>query len=115
MMTYKGYSGSVRFDDEAEIFHGEVFGLRDVVTFQGTTVDELKTAFEDSINDYLEFCEETGDPPDKPFSGKFLLRIDPKLHRRLYELSANEGESLNSWLGSKLRHLTNTELDEQGS
>lgn len=114
MMTYKGYSGTVRFDDDAGIFHGEVFGLRDVVTFQGTTVEELKTAFEESIEDYLEFCEQTGDAPDKPFSGKFLLRIDPQLHRRLYELSADEGESLNSWIGSKLRRLTCAERSEQG-
>ena len=57
MMTYKGYTASVRFNDEAEIFHGEVTGLRDVVTFQGRTVDELKSAFQESIDDYLEFCE----------------------------------------------------------
>lgn len=109
MMTYKGYSGTVRFDDEGEILHGEVLGLRDVVTFQGTTVEELKRAFEESIDDYLEFCEERGEKADKPFSGKFLMRIDPQLHRRLYELSADEGESLNSWLKSKLQHLSNTE------
>ena len=61
MMTYKGYSGTVRFDDEAEIFHGEVIGLRDVVTFQGRTADELKTAFQESIDDYLELCESRGE------------------------------------------------------
>lgn len=107
MMTYKGYSGSVRFDDEAEIFHGEVVGLRDVVTFQGTTVDELKQAFHDSIDDYLDFCESRGEQPDKPFSGKFLLRVDPLLHRRLAELSARDGESLNNWIASRLGELTN--------
>ncbi len=107
MMTYKGYSGSVRFDDEADIFHGEVIGLRDVVTFQGTTVDELKQAFHDSIDDYLDFCESRGEEPDKPYSGKFLLRVDPLLHRRLAELSANDGESLNNWIVSRLGELTN--------
>lgn len=105
MMNYKGYSGSVRFDGEAEIFHGEVIGLRDVVTFQGTTVDELKHAFQESIDDYLEFCENRGEEPDKPFSGKFLLRVDPLLHRRLAELSASEGESLNNWIVSRLGEL----------
>lgn len=105
MMTYKGYSGSVRFDDEASIFHGEVIGLRDVVTFQGTTVDELKQSFQDSIDDYLEFCESRGEESDKPFSGKFLLRVDPLLHRRLAELSANDGESLNNWIASRLGEL----------
>ena len=104
-MTYKGYSGSVRFDDEAELFHGEVIGLRDVVTFQGRTVDELKQAFHDSIDDYLEFCESRSEDPDKPFSGKFLLRVDPVLHRRLAQLSADDGESLNNWIASRLGEL----------
>lgn len=107
MMTYKGYSGNVRFDDEAEIFHGEVLGVRDVVTFQGRSVEELKTArFHESINDYLDFCESRGEPPDKPFSGKFLLRLEPELHRKLYELSTDEGERLNSWIASQLEKLT---------
>lgn len=107
MMTYKGYSGSVQFDDKAGIFHGEVVGLRDVVTFQGTTVDELKQAFRDSIDDYLEFCASRGEEPDKPFSGRFLLRVDPHLHRRLTELSAREGQSLNQWIVSRLNQLAN--------
>lgn len=105
MMTHKGYTGSARFDDEAEIFHGEVTGLRDVVTFQGRTVDELKSAFRDSIDDYLEFCESRGEEPDKPFSGRFLLRVEPTLHRRLAELSAGEGESLNTWIASRLSEI----------
>ena len=106
MMTYKGYSGWVKFDAEAEIFHGEVVGLRDVVTFQGTTVEELKEAFRESVDDYLEFCQQRGEPPDKPFSGRFLLRVDPALHRRIAELSAQEGESLNNWIASQLAKLT---------
>ena len=108
-MTYKGYSGSVRFDDEAELFHGEVIGLRDVVTFQGRTVDDLKQAFHDSIDDYLDFCESRDEDPDKPFSGKFLLRVDPVLHRRLAELSAHDGESLNNWIVSRLGKLAKQE------
>ncbi|MEO5914730.1 MAG: type II toxin-antitoxin system HicB family antitoxin [Luteolibacter sp.] len=106
MMIYKGYSGNVRFDDEAEIFHGEVLGVRDVVTFQGRSVEELKTAFHESIDDYLDFCKSRGEEPDKPFSGKFLLRLEPELHRKLYELSTNDGESLNSWIATKLEKLT---------
>lgn len=108
MMTYKGYIGSVRFDDEAEIFHGEVTGLRDVVTFQGRTVEELKAAFKDSIDDYIEFCESRGEDPNYPYSGRFLLRIEPSLHRRLAELSSREGESLNNWIASRLGTLANS-------
>lgn len=106
MMKYKGYCGSVRFDDEADIFHGEVTGLRDVITFQGRTVDEVKTAFRESVDDYLEFCASRGEEPDKPYSGRFLLRVDPELHRKLVELSTDEGESLNNWIASRLGELT---------
>ncbi len=101
MMTYKGYGCTVRFDD-ADVFREEVSGLCDVVTFQGRTVDELKAAFRKSIDEYLEFCESRGEVPDKPFSGRFLLRVDPALHRRLVELSASEGESLNNLIASRL-------------
>lgn len=106
MMKYKGYCGTVRFDDEADIFHGEVTGLRDVITFQGRTVDEVKTSFRESVDDYLEFCASRGEEPDKPYSGRFLLRVDPELHRKLVELSADEGESLNNWIASRLGELT---------
>jgi len=60
MMKYKGYTGHVEYDDEAKIFHGEVLGIKDVVTFQGTTVDEIEQAFKDSVDDYLAFCAERG-------------------------------------------------------
>jgi predicted HicB family RNase H-like nuclease len=106
MMTYKGYTCAVQFDDEAEIFHGEVSGLRDVVTFQGKTVDELKSSFQESIDDYLEFCESRNEDPDKPFSGKFLLRIDPLLHRKLAELSHKRGQSLNNYITEQLKQIS---------
>ena len=79
MMQYKGYTGKVEFDDEAEIFHGEVIGLRDVITFQGRTVDEVKGAFRESVDDYLAFCAKRGEEPEKPFTGKFVVRIPPDL------------------------------------
>ena len=65
MMKYKGYFGEVTCDDEAKIFHGELFGLKDIITFQGKSVNELKKAFQDSINDYLAWCEERGEQPEK--------------------------------------------------
>lgn len=66
-MKYKNYTGHVEFDDETKIFHGEVLGIKDVVTFQGITVDEIAQAFKDSVNDYLAFCKERGEEPDRPF------------------------------------------------
>ena len=102
MMEYKGYAGKVHFDDDAGIFHGEVINLRDVVTFQGITVEELRRAFIDSVDDYLEFCAERNEAPEKPFSGKFMLRISPKLHRDIYIQARTSEKSLNSWVAETL-------------
>ncbi len=73
MMTYEGYTGSVEVDMEAEILFGRVVGLRDVVTFQGETVAEARKAFQDSVDDYLAFCAERGEPPEKHASKRFLI------------------------------------------
>lgn len=66
MIEYKGYHGEAVFDDEAGIFHGEVIGTRDVITFQGKSAAETKSAFRDSIDEYLNFCAQRGRPPDPP-------------------------------------------------
>jgi predicted HicB family RNase H-like nuclease len=82
VMTYKGYEALVQYDEDAEIFHGEVMNLRDVITFQGSSVKELKKAFADSVEDYLAFCKERGEEPEKPYSGQFIVRVDPRSIRR---------------------------------
>lgn len=105
MMKYKGYTGHVEYDDEAKIFHGEVLGIKDVVTFQGTSVNEIEQAFKDSVNDYLAFCKERGEEPEKPFSGKFNLRIPPNLHAKLSIEAELQGESLNSYITKMLQRL----------
>lgn len=102
MMEYKGYFGSVTFDADNDRFHGEVVGIRDVVTFQGRSVEELRQAFHDSVDDYLEFCRQRGESPEKPLSGRFILRISPDLHRRVYAIASKEGKSLNAWIVSRL-------------
>jgi predicted HicB family RNase H-like nuclease len=79
-MKYKGYEAIVSFDDEADIFHGEVINIRDVITFQGQSVDELKKAFQESVDDYLDFCAERFEEPDKPWDlNKFQAQTKPKL------------------------------------
>ena len=102
MLNYKGYRGRVEFDDEAGLFHGEVLDLKDVITFQGKSVEELENAFRDSIDDYLAFCEERGEEPDRPFSGRLMLRLPPALHREVYVQARREGKSLNQWIADKL-------------
>ena len=102
-MKYKGYIGQVVYDDEAKLFHGEVIGLKDVITFQGTTVRELEKAFKDSIDDYLTWCEERGEAPEKTFSGNLRLRIPPELHAKLARDAARHKQSLNTLIYDKLR------------
>ncbi|MEX2286324.1 MAG: type II toxin-antitoxin system HicB family antitoxin [Planctomycetaceae bacterium] len=103
MMEYKGYIGKVEFDDEAGVFHGEVVNTRDVITFQGDSVPRLKKAFQDSVDDYLAFCAERGEAPDKPFSGQFVTRIPPELHRKLNLAASLSGKSLNAWVSEQLQ------------
>ena len=106
-MKYKGYTGRVEYDDEAKIFHGEVIDTKDVITFQGTSVNEIETAFRDSIDDYLEFCQTRGEKPEKPFSGKFVLRVPPELHNKLYIQAQKSGKSLNTWVVDVLKDVVN--------
>jgi len=94
MLEYQGYLGKVEFDDDA--FHGEVVGIRDVVTFRGKSVDELRTAFQESVDEYLDFCAQRGEEPDKTCSGKFMVRISPDLHRKASMLASASGKSLNA-------------------
>ena len=112
MMEYKGYAAKVEFDDEAEIFHGEVIGIKDVVTFQGKTAKGLKKVFRESVDDYLSFCKERGEDPDKPFTGKFVVRISPELHRKIYLSARLSNESINAWLNENLDRVVNEELKE---
>lgn len=102
-MEYKGYIGKVEFDDEADIFHGEVINTRDAITFQGKSVSELKQAFQDSVDDYLAFCGERGEEPDKPLSGQFVTRIPPELHRKVNLAAGMSGKSLNAWVSEQLQ------------
>jgi predicted HicB family RNase H-like nuclease len=97
-MDYKGYLARVEFDEEAGLFHGEVVNTHDVITFQGTCVGDLRQALIDSVEDYLAFCAERGEKPEKPFSGKFLVRLDPLIHQKAYLEARRAGVSLNQWV-----------------
>ena len=97
-MEYNGYHAVVTFDDEVGILHGEVIGTRDVITFQGKSVDELRQAFKDSVEEYLKICAERYRVPDKPFSGRVVLRMEPEIHRAAVTAAKTGGVSLNSWI-----------------
>jgi predicted HicB family RNase H-like nuclease len=103
MMEYKGYIGKVEIDDEAGILHGEIINIRDVITFEGTSVDEIQKAFRESVDDYLDFCAQRGEAPEKPFSGKFVVRLPAELHRKAYIQAKLADKSLNGWVTDVLQ------------
>ena len=109
-LTHKGYvSGPIEFDAEDQTFHGQVAGLRDVITFEAATGKQLEKAFRESIDVYLEVCAEEGTPPEKSYSGFFNVRTTPEVHRRIALASAAAGESLNAWVTKRLEETVSEE------
>jgi predicted HicB family RNase H-like nuclease len=100
MLEYKGYFGTVEADQGT--FVGRVAGLRDVITFEGSTFAEVEKAFRDSVDDYLDFCAKRGEQPDRPYSGKIPLRVSPETHRRAALRAQAEGVSLNQWIARRI-------------
>lgn len=97
MIIHKGYIAKIEFDEDDKVLHGRILGIRDVITFEADCVEGAIAAFEESVEEYLAFCEERNKEPEKPFSGKFNLRIDPDLHRGISLLAAANDISMNSW------------------
>lgn len=102
MMEYKGYIAHVEFDDEAGIFHGEVINTRDVITFQGRSVEELREAMAASVEDYFAFCAQRGEAPEQPFSGRITLRLSPERHRRVVLAAEKAGKDVATWAAETL-------------
>lgn len=96
-MTHKGYSARIEYDDQDEIFFGKIAGIRDGVSFHGETVAELKAAFHEAVDDYVETCRKIGKEPLKPYSGNLMLRVDPEIHSRVALAAELAGKSLNQW------------------
>jgi len=109
MMEYKGYLAHVEFDDVANIFHGQVVNTRDVVTFQGRSVEELRRAFEESIEDYFAFCAERDEAPDKPFSGLFTLSLSPEQHRKIVLAAEKSGKGVDKWAAEMLEEAAQSQ------
>ncbi len=110
-MEYRSYLARVGFDDKADIVHGKVINIPDVITFQGKTVDELRQAFEDSVEDYLAFCAERGEEPCQPFSGRFTLRLSPEEHRQVVLAAVKSGKDLEAWAAETLVRAAISETD----
>ncbi len=112
MKLYKGYSGSIEFDDDDMVFHGRVLGIRDIVTFEAESAGELVKAFHDSVDDYLAFCKERGAEPQKPYSGKLALRTTPEVHALLSKTAAHDGKSINQWISDTLAEVARKRVDD---
>ena len=107
-MTYKGFTARVDFDDAEGIFSGRLLGISDVVGFHADNVPELRAAFEDAVDDYVETCARIGKQPEKPASGKLMLRIPPDIHRAALVAAESAGTSLNQWAAKVLRQAAHT-------
>lgn len=97
-MTYKNYTAEVEIDPDAKVLAGRVLYLRDVIVFEGETVEDAERQFQVSVDDYLAWCAERGKEPEKPFSGKLPFRTTPEHHRKIALAAAQAGKSINAWM-----------------
>lgn len=110
LMRYNDFLGEFEYDEQERIFHGRVVNIQDVVTFEGRSIAELETALADSVEDYLEFCQEIGKTPDKPYSGKFNIRISPAAHRLAAAAAKVQGKSLNAFVAETIEQAAKNAL-----
>jgi predicted HicB family RNase H-like nuclease len=96
-LTYKGYTARIDFDDRDNCLVGRLLGIQDIIGFHADNVADLRMAFEEAVDDYLETCEKIGKSPEKPVSGKLLLRVSPELHAAALIKAQAVGKSLNQW------------------
>jgi len=102
-MSYAGYSARIEFDERDNLFVGRVLGLRSMISFHGKTVAELRSQFKVAVDDYLEDCKSQGITPEKPASGKLLLRVPPEVHSKALVAAQARGKSLNQWATEALQ------------
>ncbi|HPO08354.1 MAG TPA: type II toxin-antitoxin system HicB family antitoxin [bacterium] len=96
-MTYRGYAARIEYSDEDRCLVGHIAGIRDVVGFHAESVSELRKAFQEAVDDYLETCEKLGRAPQKPYSGKIMLRVSPEIHASIAVAAEVSGKSINQW------------------
>jgi predicted HicB family RNase H-like nuclease len=113
ILEYKTYYASVNFSAKDEVFYGKIIGINDSVTFEGTTVRELKNAFHEAVDDYLEACKEVGKEPEKTYKGSFNVRISAELHREVAKQAAQQNMSLNDFVRYALDFTLNKTLNRR--
>ena len=106
VLEYQGYKARVELDPEDECFVGHIAGINDIIGFHGDSVAEIKAAFHESIDDYIETCKKIGKEPERPFSGKVMFRIAPEVHARAALAAKMRGMSLNQWAEEALSNAS---------
>ncbi|KRM38827.1 HicB protein [Lactobacillus hamsteri DSM 5661 = JCM 6256] len=104
-LKYKGYEGSIEYSLDDGILFGKVQGIKSLISYEGVTIQELEKDFKGAIDDYLNSCKQNGNRPEKPFKGKFNVRISPKLHQELANYAANKHQSLNASVEEAIKKL----------
>lgn len=107
-MEYKGYRGTVHYNDEDRVFFGKVAFIPALISYEGTDVDSLTRSFREAVDDYLELCQQQGKPPAKPFKGTFNVRVTPELHQRAAEYAAEHDKKLNSLVSEAIERYLDT-------
>lgn len=105
-MNYNGYAARIEYSDEDACFIGHIAGIKDVVGFHADSVNELRAAFVEAVDDYLATCEKAGRAPQKPYSGKLMLRVPPEVHAHAAMMAEAHGMSLNQWAADALLHAS---------
>lgn len=102
MLDYKGYHATITYNADDELFVGEVFGITDSLNFHGSSIEELKQMFAQSIDNYLDLCKQVGKDPEKEFKGSFNVRIPSELHKKISMLAAQQKITLNQYVVNAL-------------
>ena len=105
-LTYKGYAAKIEFDERDDIFVGRILGIDDIITFHADNVADMKSEFALSVDEYIASCERAGKEPQKPASGRLMLRVPPELHRAALIKAQASGKSLNQWAVETLANAT---------
>ncbi len=115
-IEYKGYTGSVQFIEKDKILYGKILGIKDLISYEGSSVDEFLSDFHEAVDGYLEFCERKGQTPEKPFKGMFNVRVSPETHKQLALLAADRNQTLNSLVEEALtRFLAGNHSEAEAS
>ena len=109
-LTYKGYTGTIEASIEDGCLHGQILFIDDIITYEGNTVDDVKTSFEEAVDHYFAYCKETGKPANKPYSGTFNVRVGQELHRKAVEVAYHRGTTLNDFVAQSIK----TSIEQNG-